>query len=297
MKSLTIACAAVAALLLGACAGPGLLEDARNQNVTGSEFTRALHQGYISRSQSEMDEADWPDNRRFAEKALAAGRDGDVQPDSFANRKIDSEYQSELSAARTRLMAARDGGGKDAAPSELAFAQTSFDCWMQEQEEDWQPDDIAACKNGFNSAMGRVEASLAAMQPEPEPEPAPMPAPAPVVEPEPEPLPGPYIVFFDFDSAELTDQSRAILDVAAEQIPAADVTRIMIVGHTDTAGANSYNDALSTRRAEAVAAYLAAAGISRGMMSISARGESDLAVSTADNIREPRNRRVEINVE
>src|SRR3546814_20358083 len=70
---------------------------------------------------------------------------------------------------------------------------------MQEQEENFQPDDIAACRDRFEAAMAGLER-------EPAPTPAP-PPPAPMVEP----MPGPYPVSFDFDRAELTPDAQAEL--------------------------------------------------------------------------------------
>ncbi|HEY8611038.1 MAG TPA: OmpA family protein, partial [Roseomonas sp.] len=71
-------------------------------------------------------------------------------------------------------------------------------------------------------------------------------------------------------------------------------TRIEVAGHADRSGTPQYNQRLSQRRAEAVAAELARRGISRPQMSIQACGESRPLVPTADGVREPQNRRVEI---
>ena len=91
-----------------------------------------------------------------------------------------------LSAARERLVAALAGGAADKDPANAARAQVMFDCWMQEQEENFQPAHIAACRDGFTDAMGIVEAAL-------KPAPAPVaakPAPQPVAAtPAPKPDP------------------------------------------------------------------------------------------------------------
>jgi outer membrane protein OmpA-like peptidoglycan-associated protein len=125
----------------------------------------------------------------------------------------------------------------------------------------------------------------------------PRPAPAPVVAPAPAAAPAPartYLVFFDFDRADLTDRARQIIAEAAQAVTSTGTTRIEVAGHADRSGTPQYNQRLSMRRAEAVAAELARRGVARSAMSIQAFGESRPLVPTADGVREPQNRRVEI---
>ena len=103
-----------------------------------------------------------------------------------------------------------------------------------------------------------------------------------------------YLVFFDWDRADLTDRARQIVGEAANASRTAQVTRIEVAGHADRSGTPQYNQRLSQRRAEAVAAELARNGVARGAISIQAFGESQPLVPTADGVREPQNRRVEI---
>jgi outer membrane protein OmpA-like peptidoglycan-associated protein len=117
------------------------------------------------------------------------------------------------------------------------------------------------------------------------------PAPAPVAAPAPART---YLVFFDFARADLTDRARQIIAEAAANAPRVGTTRIEVTGHTDTVGGAAYNQALSVRRAEAVAAELERRGIPRSQMAITGRGFSQLLVPTGANVREPQNRRVEI---
>jgi OOP family OmpA-OmpF porin len=67
-----------------------------------------------------------------------------------------------------------------------------------------------------------------------------------------------------------------------------------VAGHTDSSGANAYNERLSTRRASAVKDALAARGVAVTVMTTESRGERELLVQTADNVREPANRRAQI---
>ena len=103
-----------------------------------------------------------------------------------------------------------------------------------------------------------------------------------------------YLVFFDWNRADLTDRARQIIAEAATARTTVRSTRIEVSGHADRSGSDAYNQALSMRRAEAVAAELTRRGVPRAEMHIQAFGESRPLVPTADGVREPQNRRVEI---
>lgn len=126
-------------------------------------------------------------------------------------------------------------------------------------------------------------------------------APAPPPPPPPPPPPAaicsqPGMVFFDFDSAELSSGARETIDAVAVNARPCNWQSISVVGHADRSGSNSYNIGLSQRRAQAVAGYLASRGVPGGIISTDARGEEQPRVPTADGVREPQNRRVEMGV-
>lgn len=107
--------------------------------------------------------------------------------------------------------------------------------------------------------------------------------------------PGPYIVYFDWDSANLTPEAIALLDRAVFQyFTGCDGAYIYIAGHKDRAGSAAYNVGLSQRMANSVQSYLQGQGLPSGNMVTEAFGESRPAVVTADGVREPQNRRVEV---
>jgi outer membrane protein OmpA-like peptidoglycan-associated protein/outer membrane protein W len=103
-----------------------------------------------------------------------------------------------------------------------------------------------------------------------------------------------YLVFFDWDKANLTERAKQIITEAAGAARKTATTRIEVAGHADRSGTPAYNQKLSQRRADAVAAELVRQGIARNEIAISAYGESRPLVPTADGVREPQNRRVEI---
>ncbi len=105
------------------------------------------------------------------------------------------------------------------------------------------------------------------------------------------------IVFFEFDSAEVSTEAGQTLDSVATNIRTCGWRRLSLAGHADQAGADDYNVALSQERANAVQAALAGRGVAASAMTITALGESRPRVVLADGTRSPQNRRVEISAE
>ncbi|KAA5610739.1 OmpA family protein [Rhodovastum atsumiense] len=119
------------------------------------------------------------------------------------------------------------------------------------------------------------------------------PVPAPVTAPAPAPTRS-YLVFFDWNSAALTDRARQIVAEAAQATTRVQVTRIEVAGHADKTGTAAYNQRLSLQRAEVVAAELVRNGVPRQAITVQGFGETRPLVPTAEGVREPQNRRVEI---
>jgi outer membrane protein OmpA-like peptidoglycan-associated protein len=134
-----------------------------------------------------------------------------------------------------------------------------------------------------------VGATYAFFHPQPPPPPAPAPAPAPVAQPT-----RTYLVFFDWDRSDLTERARQIIAEAAQASTRVQTTRIEVNGYTDLSGTVRYNQALSVRRARSVEAELVRDGVPAGEIAIRGYGESNPLVPTAQGVREPQNRRVEI---
>src|SRR5581483_3755958 len=106
--------------------------------------------------------------------------------------------------------------------------------------------------------------------------------------------PGHYVVLFAFDKSTLDETARATIASAAEAFKRTGSAQISVQGHTDTAGNAVYNQALSERREQAVTNELVRLGVPASSISGTAVGETDLQVPTADNVREARNRVVDI---
>jgi len=268
-------------VLLSGCTGLGL-QEAELTSPQGNTFDRALRDGYLDLSRAEYDEADYRDSDNFAERSVAAARGETVQPEAIDARDLPADHVGELSSARQRLVSALGAGAAQTKALDAAEAQVAFDCWMQEQEEDIQPDDIAACRDRFMTAMASLEAQPPAAAPAPPPPPAPM----------AEPMPGPFTVYFEFDDAELTPDARATLADVVEAAQRSDIEAINITGYTDLSGAEAYNQVLSERRANSVIELLVGSGVDAAGIVGRGLGESNPVVATEEP--EARNRRVEI---
>ena len=139
---------------------------------------------------------------------------------------------------------------------------------------------------GFRYSFGAPPAAVAAPVQAAAPAPAPAPAPAAIARS--------FQVFFDFDKSTIRPDARPIIEEAANNARKGGVSRINLTGHADRAGPDAYNLRLSQRRAEAVKAELVRLGFNANDIGVVAKGEADPLVPTADGVREPKNRRVEI---
>ncbi|HYG89931.1 MAG TPA: OmpA family protein [Azospirillum sp.] len=118
---------------------------------------------------------------------------------------------------------------------------------------------------------------------------------APVAPAAPAPQPQTeYLVFFDWNKADITPASDRIIGDAAAAAGSMRAVGIHVIGHTDTSGSPSYNQRLSERRAEAVRRALVARGVPAANITTEGKGETSLLVPTGDNVREPSNRRAQI---
>lgn len=242
---------------------------AKNQPAAAGAYDQALQKGYLNLSKGEFNEGDYRDSDRFAKRSMAAASGSAPQPEQIGDRRIASDKVGELSTARERLVKAQQDTWTEKNPEATARAQVMFDCWMQEQEEGFQKRDIASCRDGFYAALAELEVATG---------------------------PDNFLVFFDFDSAKLTDEAKEVIATAATAVADEKVTGVVAIGHTDTVGPADYNMGLSQRRADAVASQLAADGVASSIITTEARGEKDLLVPTGDGVYEPQNRRVEINM-
>ncbi len=117
----------------------------------------------------------------------------------------------------------------------------------------------------------------------------------PALEALPQP-PARFVLYFKNDSTYLTDGSLAKVPEVLRAVGERRSPDISVAGHTDTVGSKAHNDRLALRRARAVAALLAAGGVSPSIMDIVSHGKDNPLVATGDQVPEPRNRCVEVTV-
>jgi outer membrane protein OmpA-like peptidoglycan-associated protein len=104
------------------------------------------------------------------------------------------------------------------------------------------------------------------------------------------------LVYFDWNSAVPNAEAVQAVDAVVGNNGNCKWYGLIVTGHTDRSGSDSYNVRLSEARASAVASMLESKGVERVQMRISGRGENENRLPTDDGVREAQNRRVEITV-
>lgn len=307
-----LAVATLPVMLLGACA----TEQVPQMNATemrGNDFNRNLARNYRDFSNFEAYEMyDWTDATLYADKSMAAAAGRPSTPDDLSKRHIaGANNLAELQNGRSRLMRALANGAAQKTPVNAAHAQADFDCWAEQQEEGWQTDDIAACKNAFSRSMLATETAMI-----PPPPVAQAPQPAPVVmacdqNPNGTDKYGKLcqegVVYFAFDrydllvrgindnSEQTAAEQSAALDLIVRQAVSANAARLDVYGRTDSSGPVNYNYGLSECRARSVVDGLKARGLPATIdVRIIPLGEYDQVQKTADDVRDAINRVVKV---
>ena len=108
--------------------------------------------------------------------------------------------------------------------------------------------------------------------------------------------PASFMLYFLEGRDELTSESREEVDKVIGELKQRPLPDIVVIGHTDTVGTDEFNDRLSLARAQRLREMLVFLGIPAERIEAAGRGKRELLVPTEENVSEPRNRRVEINV-
>jgi len=255
-----------------------------------TDFGQALTADYAQlASNLANQDHDWADSDYFSRKSLAAASGKAVPPENNANWLVPLEvpykYRSDLATSRTRLVKALDSGAEQRAPAVAARAQVSYDCWVERMEDDWRSAINGPCHKAFLDAMQQLEGPPPAAQPPA----AAQPGPAAALRE--------YRVYFDFNKSTLMPEAQQIVRRVADAAKSNPNLRIALIGKADRSGPDAYNLKLSQRRADAVANALVKDGVAKNRMELRWVGERQPPVPTANGVREPRNRVVEIHLQ
>jgi OOP family OmpA-OmpF porin len=257
-------------MLLG---GSGTAAAQAVTNPQGTAFTRFLAEEYKALALRQRSESDPEGAALFDRKADKAAAGTIVPPEDPASYRLGDAAANAAHLRGSLIDLVNEQ--RDSMTSSAAKAQVNFDCWVYRLGKYAQRDKAANCRAAFMAAfevlLQRTLGNVAI-----------------------EPGGGSATIYFDFDRATVTWRGRQVIDQQLAEYRAVPPYAVEVVGYTDTAGGAAYNLALGLRRANAVRDALIAGGVPASIISISSKGMSDPAVATGPNVKDARNRRVEI---
>lgn len=103
-----------------------------------------------------------------------------------------------------------------------------------------------------------------------------------------------FILYFKEGSTEVLEGSKNTLSELFEEVSKRQAVEVQVTGHTDTVGGEADNDRLSTERMQTIKEMFIKRGLQASFIRAVGRGERELLIQTPDNVREPRNRRVQV---
>ncbi len=289
-KTRSLLLAGVSALLLSACANPNTAELIAAP-ATGDRYRDALADNYATKASFEQNKMrDYSSAEFYSNKGLKAVRGEEIKPERPEDWGVwNDDVLRDLKGARQHLLHHLAIGTEKKHPVITARAMVSYDCWVEQKDEGFQPNHIAACRNDFLLNMAKLDTRemIPVVMPQPAPK---QPAMSAVLPPKD------FLVYFNFDSAEITPEAMGVLKDAATDARQADTRVFEVIGHTDRVGPATYNATLSQNRARAVQQALLDMGFSKYNIIVRAQGETHPAVTTGNGVKEPRNRRVLLSV-
>ena len=278
MTTKTLMIGAVAATALSAVVAPVA------QAADASPAFRS-YLGDMYRDRALLENQDWDieDAIILETQAKRAWSGADIQPHPMTTTRYVQSSEAELMRERARLVGWLNANTHAQYPREMAVALTSFDCWVEQQEAAvMMSHNLQSCRADYYAAASRLPALVAPVEQ--------------VVVTGTKDIEALATVHFDFDKDNIRGDAAEILNGIKARVNQADSGEIVIIGHADRSGPQSYNYDLSKRRAMSVANYL---GLEEGKFRIemSGVGETRPAVPTADGVPLEANRRVVVGVD
>ncbi|MGD9638639.1 MAG: OmpA family protein [Alphaproteobacteria bacterium] len=292
----------LAVTVIAACAYRWDIKGVRSMEAKGTAFDYALKENFTDFAEVESTRGDWDETERYLIRARAAAEGMTVDPYYFYLRPIPYQVIDEVKTAYAHLVNALDSGAKISNPEVAAEAQISYECWIEALGENLFMDRMEACKGRYETAMSilegremnlsrdtaefvkaRKDAELAGAQENAFANGAFGDATNPL-----------YVVYFGFNKTNVEPKFKKVISEASDAYKKLSPELVLVSGHADTVGSDKVNMIVSRNRANNVSKALNEAGVPKKKMDVRAFGEKQLAVQTGDNVREPRNRRVEI---
>jgi len=246
-------------LPLAAACGTAEYEELTQTDPKAGKFSNSLAKEYEAFAKSEIDQYDWLDQQYMAKKGLLAISGQRPLPEKSGDWYINAVDRSGFTSARADLIHWLNTDARHTRPQLSAKAQVSFDCWVEQKEENWQTEDIKACKDRMSGALPTMRS-----------------------------------VFFSFDNAHLDGRNKEAIREIALDWNNHSGKFLLLQGHTDRSGSASYNYLLAKKRVAAVKKSLIAFGVQSVAIQTELWGESRPRAELRDKKGHSSNRRVEI---
>lgn len=290
------------------------LERLERAPQAGTKFHQALAVDYLDFSRSEAEQYDWADSDFFALKGLKAARGERVEPVLVDHWDIPDAEKVAASQARSSLLELLSDDTIRHYPKVAAKAIFLFDCWLEQQEEEWQGEHINFCREEFYVLLDYLAKNMTTSEPHP----------LTVEEARQEQLReatekkekakkdmlrlssipehfaktklDPKRVFFESGSTSLDVEALQVVADVAESLRQIPRYEIILNAYSDRVGDPNYNLILSRKRAVIVKDALTKLGLDSTSITFYAFGEDRTRVPTPDNVPEHSNRFVEVNI-
>ncbi|PPR28624.1 MAG: hypothetical protein CFH31_00953 [Alphaproteobacteria bacterium MarineAlpha9_Bin1] len=296
-------------LLFSGCASHNI-EKVKNLPDNKNKFSEALSDAYLEFALYELNDMhdEW-DANHFAQKSLSAKRGEEVLPEITSDWGIDESVIEEANTKRNEIIITLNDDGSKEFPVLAARSQLGFDCWLEQLEEGWQQDHIKRCYDMMNNSLSTLKQNLLAHSSKNSPIKQ-ISEKTNIVDksitkikiiadkntPEKNRVYTKKIkIYFEHNSYILNEKALNDLEKFSEKTDEG-YTRILLEGHTDRSGTERYNFNLAKLRAKTVKDFLLKKGLDKKTIITKVFGESRPLIHTKDGEREPKNRRVSIEV-
>jgi OmpA-OmpF porin, OOP family len=273
--------------ILAGC-GNSTVKQLRHAEPKGTPHQQALQRYYLAFAEDEQDYGRDAIAQRAAEKGLNAAYGKTTTTEALKDGEYQG-YKQELRKAHIAFSLVNTEHYHKNLPDDVAKTQSLYDCWAWRAEAGAPKDQIEFCQQSFYNAFTLMTHKSDRKQYD-----------AIIKNPDAQnaELSTSYLIYFEWDKAQLNDAAKQNLNIIAKQLLGiSESFTLAINGHTDTSGSEEYNRKLSEARASTIQTMLLQFGVSKAIMTIFAFGESDPLVKTEDGVKEEKNRRVEIFIE